>query len=303
MGEGHSHGDGIPSAAGRHRKPLYASLALTLTYMTAEIVGGIWTGSLALIADAAHMATDAGGLALALFAIHFAQKAANSKKTYGYLRTEILAALVNAVVLLLLTIYILYEAYLRLLAPPEVLGGPMLAVAAVGLVVNLISMRLLSAGSSESLNVQGAYFEVFSDMLGSLGVIAAALIVMYTGWTLADPIIGAAIGLFIIPRTWGLLNQAVHVLMEGVPANVKLPALESDLLQIPGVISVHDLHVWTITSGVNSLTVHLVVADMMSSAAVLQAAKRVLHDKFKIDHVTIQVEDEAIRSAEPALSI
>lgn len=191
MGEGHSHGAAIPSAAGRHQKPLYAALALTLSYMAAEIIGGIVTGSLALIADAAHMATDAGGLALALFAIHFAQKNATPQKTYGYLRTEILAALTNAVVLLLLTIYILYEAYKRFQSPPEILSGPMLAVAAVGLVVNLISMKLLSAGSSESLNVQGAYFEVLSDMLGSLGVIAAALIIMYTGWTLADPIIGA----------------------------------------------------------------------------------------------------------------
>ncbi|GCC48893.1 hypothetical protein chiPu_0033041, partial [Chiloscyllium punctatum] len=163
------------------------------------------------------MATDAGGLGLALFAIHFAQKAATPQKTYGYLRTEILAALVNAVVLLLLTVYILYEAYQRFRSPPEILGGPMLAVAAVGLVVNLLSMKLLSVGSSESLNVQGAYFEVLSDMLGSLGVIAAALIIMYTGWTLADPIIGAGIGLFIVPRTWKLLSQAVHILMEGVP--------------------------------------------------------------------------------------
>lgn len=303
MGEGHSHTGGIPSAAGRHRKPLYAALALTLTYMTAEVVGGIWTGSLALIADAAHMATDAGGLALALFAIYFAQKAANSQKTYGYLRTEILAALVNAVVLLLLTVYILYEAYQRFLVPPEILGGPMLAVAAVGLVVNLISMKLLSAGSSESLNVQGAYFEVFSDMLGSLGVIAAALIVMFTGWTLADPIIGAGIGLFIIPRTWRLLNQAVHILMEGVPSDVKVPELEKALQQISGVTAVHDLHVWTITSGVNSLTAHLVVADMQDAAAVLKAAKLILEDKFEIHHATIQVEDEAIRGAETTLPI
>lgn len=299
MGQGHSHGDGIYSAAKRHRKPLYTALGLTLTYMTAEIVGGVWTGSLALIADAAHMATDAGGLALALFAIYIAQKAANSQKTYGYLRTEILAALVNAVVLLLVTIYILYEAYLRFLTPPEILGGPMLAVAAVGLVVNLVSMKLLSAGSSESLNVQGAYFEVFSDMLGSVGVIGAALIVMYTGWTLADPIIAAGIGLFIVPRTWRLLNQAVHILMEGVPADVKIPELEGALLQISGVTAIHDLHVWTITSGVNSMTAHVVVADMKDSADVLTAAKSILHERFKIEHVTLQVEDEAIRSAEP----
>lgn len=303
MGEGHSHGGAIPSAAGRHRKPLYAALALTLTYMTAEIVGGIWTGSLALIADAAHMATDAGGLGLALFAIHFAQKAATPQKTYGYLRTEILAALVNAVVLLLLTVYILYEAYQRFRSPPEILGGPMLAVAAVGLVVNLVSMKLLSAGSSESLNVRGAYFEVFSDMLGSLGVIIAASIILYSGWTLADPIIGAGIGLFIVPRTWKLLSQAVHILMEGVPTEIDLPELEKALLKISGVVAVHDLHVWTITSGTDSLTGHLVVSDMKDAAAVLKSAKVVLEEKFKIDHVTIQVEDEEIRMAEPTLRV
>lgn len=303
MGEGHSHGGAIPSAAGRHRRPLYAALALTLTYMTAEIVGGIWTGSLALIADAAHMATDAGGLGLALFAIHFAQKAATPQKTYGYLRTEILAALINAVVLLLLTIYILYEAYRRFLSPPEILGTPMLAVAAVGLIVNLVSMKLLSAGSSESLNVQGAYFEVLSDMLGSLGVIAAALIIMFTGWTLADPIIGAGIGLFIVPRTWKLLNQAVHILMEGVPAEIDLPLLEKALREIPGVTAVHDLHVWTITSGTDSLTGHLVVTDMQDAAAVLKRARAVLEEKFKIDHVTLQIEDEEIRAAEPVLRV
>ncbi len=271
--------------------------------MTAEIVGGIWTGSLALIADAAHMGTDAGGLALALFAIYFAQKAATSQKTYGYLRTEILAALTNAVVLLLLTIYILYEAYKRFLSPPEILSGPMLAVAAVGLVVNLISMKLLSAGSSESLNVQGAYFEVLSDMLGSLGVIAAALIIMYTGWTLADPIIGAGIGLFIVPRTWTLLKQAVHILMEGVPVEVDVPSLEKALLEIPGVTAIHDLHVWTITSGTDSLTGHVVVTDMKDARAILMNAKAVLEEKFKIDHVTIQIEDEEMRTAEPVLRI
>lgn len=303
MSEGHSHGGTIPSVAGRHQKPLYIALALTLTYMTAEIVGGIWTGSLALIADAAHMATDAGGLALALFAIYFAQKAATPQKTFGYLRTEILAALVNAVVLLLLTVYILYEAYKRFQSPPEILSGPMLAVAAVGLVVNLISMKLLSAGSSESLNVQGAYFEVLADMLGSLGVIVAALIIMYTGWTIADPIIGAGIGLFIVPRTWKLLKQAVHILMEGVPAEIDLSMVEEALLKIPGVTAVHDLHVWTITSGTDSLTGHVVVTDMRDARSVLKKAKAVLEERFKIDHVTIQVEDEEIRAAEPVLRI
>lgn len=179
----------------------------------------------------------------------------------------------------------------------------MLAVAAVGLVVNLVSMKLLSAGSSESLNVQGAYFEVLADMLGSLGVIVAALIIMYTGWTLADPIIGAGIGLFIVPRTWTLLKQAVHILMEGTPAEIEIPLLENALLEIPGVIAVHDLHVWTITSGTDSLTGHLVVTDIKNAGSILKSAKALLEEKFKIDHVTIQVEDAEIRAAEPVLRI
>jgi cobalt-zinc-cadmium efflux system protein len=233
---------------------------------------------------------------------YFGQKPATPQKN-GYLRTEILAALVNAVVLLLLTIYILYEAYQRFRSPPEILSGPMLAVAAGGLVVNLISMRLLWAGSSESLNVQGAYFEVLSDMLGSLGVITAALVITYTGWTLADPIIGAGIGLFIVPRTWKLLSQAVHILMEGVPAEIDLPELEKALLEIPGVIAVHDLHVWTITSGMDSLTGHLVVRDMKDAATVLKRAKVALEENFKIDHVTIQVEDEEIQRGEPVMRV
>ncbi len=210
MHVGHAHGHGpVGSASKRHWKSLACALGLTLAYMVAEVVGGLMTGSLALLADAAHMLTDAGGLALALFAVRFAERPATPQKTYGYLRAEILSALVNAVVLLVVSIYILYEAYQRIMSPPDILSGPMLAVAMVGLLVNLLSMRLLATGASESLNVKGAYFEVLSDMLGSLGVIAAALIVMATGWTRADPIIAAAIGLFIVPRTW-ILTQAGH---------------------------------------------------------------------------------------------
>lgn len=179
---GHSHGATakVSSAAGRHRGRLVWALTLTVAYTAAEIVGGLLTGSLALLADAAHMLTDAGGLALALIAIRFAERPATPQKTFGYVRAEILSALVNSVVLLLLAVYILYEAYRRFLSPPEILSGPMLVVAGIGFVVNLISMRLLAGGSSESLNVKGAYFEVLSDMLGSLGVITAALIVMWT---------------------------------------------------------------------------------------------------------------------------
>ncbi len=304
MHDGHGHGSlKAGSAAGRRKKRLAWAFALTATYMVAEVVGGLLTGSLALLADAAHMLTDAGGLALALIAIRFAERPATPQKTYGYVRAEVLSALANALVLLLVTIYILYEAYQRFYAPPEILSGPMLAVALVGILVNLVSMRLLASGASESLNIRGAYFEVLSDFLGSLAVIIAALVVMTTGWTLADPIVGAAIGLFIVPRTWRLLKEAVHILLEGVPAEIDLTLLENALKEIPGVAAVHDLHVWTLTSGLDSMSGHIVVRDMGDARRVLAAAQLLMKEKFGLGHVTIQIEDEALAAAETKLPV
>jgi cobalt-zinc-cadmium efflux system protein len=298
------HGGGAAgTVAAQHAGRLKWALALTATYMVTEVIGGLVTGSLALLADAAHMMTDVGGLALALLAIRFAEREATPQRTYGYLRMEVLSALTNAVVLLLLTVYILYEAYQRFQAPPEIRSGPMLVVAAIGLVVNLISMRLLAGGSSESLNVKGAYFEVLSDMLGSVGVIVAALLMMWKGWALADPIIGAGIGLFIVPRTWTLLKQVTHILMEGTPPNVDLAILERKLKEIAGVTAVHDLHVWTVTSGFDAMSGHLVVADMGRGRETLRQARRVMKDDFGIDHVTVQIEDETIRAEEAVLHV
>ena len=304
MGPGHSHAPSPGATAGsRHKSRLQWALGLTASFVGVEVVGGLMTGSLALLADAAHMLTDVGGLALALLAIRFAERPATPSKTYGYVRTEVLSALTNAVVLLLLTVYILYEAYRRFQDPPEILSGPMLAVAVAGLVVNLVSMKLLMAGSSESLNVQGAYFEAMADMLGSLGVIVAALVVMFTGWKLADPVIGAGIGLFIVPRTWVMLKQVVHILMEGTPPEVDVALLERKLLEIDGVTAVHDLHVWTITSGLDAMSCHLVVADMARAGAVLEAARDAMKAGFGLDHTTIQVEDQALRDSEMARAI
>lgn len=302
------HGQGAPAASSKTAGARYArnlawALGLTLTYLIAEVIGAFVTGSLALLADAAHMLTDVGGLGLALLAIRFAARPATPQKTYGYLRAEILSALLNAVVLLVLTIYILLEAYERFTNPPDVLSWPMLIVAVIGLAVNLVSMRLLSGGSSASLNVQGAYFEVLSDMLGSLGVIVAALVIMWTGWTLADPIIGALIGLFIVPRTWRLISQAVHILLEGVPPNVDLRLLETALKEIPGIKAAHDLHVWTITSGLDSMSGHIVVTDMGESPRVLRAVRETMKDKFGLEHVTVQIEDEKMRGQEPPSQI
>ncbi|AJP48590.1 cation transporter [Rugosibacter aromaticivorans] len=286
------------TTAGRHKSKLTWALALTITFMAVEVIGGLVTGSLALLADAAHMLTDAGGLALALIAIRFAERPATPQKTYGYVRMEVLSALTNALVLLLLTVYIFYEAYQRFLQPPEILGAPMLVVAVIGFAVNLLSMRLLSAGSSESLNVKGAYFEVLADMLGSIGVIVAAAIVMLTGWTLADPIIGAGIGLFIIPRTWILLKSAIDILMEGTPPEIDISLLEQKLLTIDGVTAVRDLHVWTITSGFDAVSCHLIVSDMGLSRAILVGATAAMKTGFGLAHSTIQIEDQNFRSAE-----
>lgn len=294
MSAGHSHkGPTTGSAGARHRKSLIWALGLTSTYLVAEVIGAAVTGSLALLADAAHMLTDVGGLALALFAIWFASRPASSTKTYGYLRAEVLAAFANAVVLLLIAVYILFEAYRRFFEPPEVLSALMLIVALIGLGVNLISMRLLAAGSGESLNLKGAYFEVMADMLGSIGVIISALVILFTGWTLADPIIGAAIGLFIVPRTWVLLSHAVNILLEGTPIGMDIPKLDTGLRQISGVVGVHDTHVWTITSGYDAMSCHLLVADGVDEQEVLVAAREFLHESFGIDHSTIQIETSA----------
>jgi cobalt-zinc-cadmium efflux system protein len=281
MGHGHSHGGSIPSgsAAGRNKSRLAWALALTLTYMAAEVVGGLLTGSLALLADAAHMVTDAGGLALSLLAIHYAAKAPTPGKSFGYMRFEILAALANAVVLLGVTAYILYEAYRRFVEPTEILGWP---------------MKLLAGGSSESLNVKGAYFEVFSDMLGSVGVIVAALAVMATGWRWVDPLVGAGIGLFIVPRTWRLLNEALHILLEGTPPGVDLGKLKVEIDAMPGVRRAYDLHAWTLTSGFDAMSGHVVVDDVAGGPDVIRAVRRLMKERHGIEHVTVQVEDEAL---------
>ena len=281
------------SAGAKHRRALLVTFGLTFTYFSVEVVGGVLTNSLALLADAAHMLTDVGGLGLALFATWISRRPATPTKTYGYYRVEILAALTNAVVLFLLSFYILYEAYRRFQDPPEVQSLPMLAVAIVGLAVNLVGIYNLRRGSKESLNVQGAFLEVVSDTLGSIGVILASLIMFFTGWYYADPIFSVLIGLFILPRTWGLMKQAVNILLEGTPAHINLRAVQEAIRVTPGVADVHDLHVWTITSGMVALSTHVVLADGMSlkeGQKVLELLESQLKDRFGIDHTTIQIE-------------
>lgn len=278
------------SATGRNKHQLMVVLGFTSLYLVVEVIGGFLTGSLALLADAGHMVTDVGGLGLALFAIRFAERPATPARTYGYYRVEILAALANGVVLVGISIYILYEAYLRFRNPPAVESLGMLGIAAVGLIVNVAGMQLLRRGSTESLNLKGAYFEVLSDMLSSLGVIAAGLIMWATQWYYADPIFSAGIGLFILPRTWTLMREAVGVLLEGTPSDVNIAALRDGIAQVPGVMAVHDVHVWSLTSGLNAMSAHAVLAPGVSYDDVLRAAQAHVTSAFNISHATIQVE-------------
>lgn len=289
------------SGGRKNKKKLWAVFGLTSGYMVAEALGGLLTGSLALLADAAHMLTDAGALGLALLAIRYAERPPNPGKTYGYLRTEILAALANAVALLMISFYILYEAWQRLRRPPEVLAGPMLIVATLGLILNFVSMRMLTTAAGESLNAKGAYLEVLSDTLGSIGVIAASMIVLTTGWKLADPIIGAGVGLFIVPRTWTLLKDATHILMEGVPERIDLPALELGMRGVRGVAEIHDLHVWTLTSGWDSLSAHVMVEDGAEQARILTELQKLLRERFEIEHATLQLEAKGRALEEPCI--
>ena len=276
----------------RHKRGLRAAFALTSAFLIIEAGVGLWTGSLSLLADAAHMLVDAGGLLLSLGAVWFAERPAPPEKTYGYYRVEILAALVNGVVLCLLAVGILVKAYERLWHPQPVPGGPILAVAVVGLGVNLISMRLLHAGAAESLNVKSAYLEVLGDAASSAAVIVAGAVILITGWSIADPIASAAIALFILPRTWTLLRQAVNVLLEAAPAHLDMAQIEAALVGAQGVRRVHDLHVWTLTSGREAMSAHVVVAPDATADKILDALHIILHTRFGIDHTTIQIETE-----------
>jgi cobalt-zinc-cadmium efflux system protein len=278
------------SAAGRNEKRLAVVFGLTSFYLAVEVAGGVLTNSLALLADAGHMLTDVAGTGLALLAIRFARRPASPERTYGYYRAEILAALTNAVVLIGVSLYVLYEAYRRFREPPDVQSGAMILVAVVGLGVNAVSMWLLRGASGESLNLKGAYFEVLSDALTSVGVIIAGVVMWATGWYYADPLVSAGIGLFILPRTWSLLKDAAGVLLEGTPSDVNLAAVREAIASVPGVAGVHDLHAWALTSGVNSLSVHVVMSGGAELPAVLTGVRDRVTGGFPVSHVTVQVE-------------
>ena len=287
MGGGHDHG----TSEIRHERPLWWAFGLTLAFLIAEVIGGILTNSLALLSDAAHMAPDVLALAISLVAVRLSRKPADAKRTYGYARMEAIGAMVNGLLLFAVAFYVLWEAAHRFSEPPEVASIGMMVIASLGLLVNLIAMRLLKAGSGESLNLKGAYLEVWADMLGSLGVIIAAVLIMVTGWRVVDPIVAVLIGLWVLPRTWTLLREAGQVLMQGVPTGLDIEIVRRALTEQPGVAQVHDLHIWALASRQPVMTAHLVLTDPTLNVDDLRrTVTQMLEDRFDIGHATLQVE-------------
>lgn len=291
--QGHDHGAAALRAGARYVRPLRISLGLIVAFLVVQVAVGIITGSLALLSDAGHMATDALGLGMALAAIQAASTArARPHRTFGLYRLEILAALANAVVLFGVAGYVFFEAARRLSDAPDVASTPVLVVGVIGLGVNVVAFLLLRAGAKESLNLQGAYLEVLSDALGSIGVIVAAIVWGTTGWAWVDPVIGALIGVFILPRAWRLGREALRVLVQAAPAGLDVETLQSELAELAGVVDVHDVHVWTLTSGMDVATAHLMVAVGTDTHAVLDKARELLAERHAITHATLQVEPE-----------
>jgi len=294
VGSGHSHAHA--TATGAQRRRLGVVLGLTLLVLVAEVVGAVLSGSLALLADAGHMATDAAGIALALGAVTLAQRPARGRRTFGWQRIEILAAVVNGLLLIAVAGYVLVEAIRRIGHPPEISSGLMLGVAAVGLVVNLVSLAVLRAGQNESLNIRGAYLEVLGDALGSVAVIVAAVLIATTGWTAADVVASVAIGFLVLPRAWHLLREALDVLLEAAPKDVDLDDVRAHIARVDGVLGVHDLHAWTITSGLPVLSAHVVVSEAALAdghgGRILDALCACLGEHFDMEHCTFQLEGE-----------
>lgn len=291
MGAGHGHGG--PSAGGQHRPRLMLVLGITSVVLVAELVGSWLSGSLALLADAGHMFTDVAGVGLAVLAVTFAARPPTVARTFGYYRLEILAAVVNAVLLFGIAVLILVEAWRRWQEPTEVAGGVMLVFAAVGLVANLVSLLILRSGASESLNVRGAYLEVLGDLLGSAAVLVAAGVIAATGWLWVDPLASVVVALMILPRTWVLLREAVDVLLEGTPKGVDLAEVRQHILTATGVVDAHDLHAWTITSGMPVLSVHVVIDEATlagGTGPILAELGGCLEHHFDVEHSTIQIE-------------
>ncbi|NKQ54913.1 cation transporter [Amycolatopsis sp. K13G38] len=291
MGHGHGHGHQAVSASGRQLPRLVAALLIGCVFLALEITVGVLTHSLALVSDAAHMLTDVFGLGMAFTAILLAGRSGPTyRRTYGLYRSEVLAALGNAVLLFGVAAYVLVEAISRIVDPPAVPGLPVLLTAVAGLIANLVAFALLKEGSKESLNIRGAYLEVLADLIGSVGVLLSGVITLTTGWRYADPIIGVAIGVWVLPRTFTLAGRALRILFQHAPADVDVERIASELGGLAGVRDVHDLHVWTLTSGMEVASAHLAVEPHAEPAKVLAAAQNLLAETYDIKHATLQVE-------------
>ncbi len=289
---GHAHGGHQHDFSRAPETSLRIVLALTAGLTLAEAIGGWITHSLALISDAAHMLTDTAALAIAIVAVRLSKRSADARRTFGYARFEILAAALNAAILIVVAAYIFVAAIGRLREPAEIHTTPMMILAAIGLATNLIAMRVLHAGSNHNLNMKGAYLEVWSDMLGSLGVLIAGATIAWTGWTPIDPVVAVVISVWILPRTWVLLKDSVNILLEGVPPGLDVSAIEAALRDMPGVAGVHDLHVWSVSSGHVLLTAHIErdVAAIQSDSETLIAVRGLIAQRFGISHATLQLE-------------
>ncbi len=288
----HHHTEGT-----QNERRLWVVLTLTCALLIAEVLGGLWTNSLALLSDAAHVATDAAAVAIAIMAIRVGRRPADDKRTYGYYRFEILAVILNAVLLLTVAVYILYQAYLRISNPPELNSMGMLGIALLGLIVNLVCIKIIS-GDHQSLNMKAAYLEVLADTLSSAGVIIGSIIIYLTQWWWVDSIVAIGIGLWILPRTWTLFKKSIHILLEGVPEGLHIQRIREALLQIDGVESIHDLHVWSLTVNKVSLTAHL-VCPSRPSQSVLEDAMDLLANRFSIYHVALQCEEHRCAMSRP----
>ncbi len=300
---GHSHDHAGHDHAGHDhahdhrdlgRRRLSIVLVITAGFMMVELVGGLISNSLALIADAGHMLSDVAAIALSIFALWFARRPATEQKSYGYHRFEILAAFVNGMTLVVIALLILWQAYQRIVSPQPVEGSLMLGVAVVGLMVNIAAAFLLHSSAGHSLNVRGAYLHVLSDMLGSVGAIAAGLVIIFTGWTPADPIISAIVALLILASSWRLVRESVDILLEAVPSHIDLGDVRGAIADIAGVEEVHDLHVWTLTSGYLAMSGHAVITDATHYKEVLRSIHERMHERFGIDHVTVQIEHQTL---------
>ncbi|WP_447954248.1 cation diffusion facilitator family transporter [Sphingopyxis chilensis] len=289
----HDHGQDANS------RMLLLALLLTGTFLIAEVIGSFVFNSLALLSDAGHMLTDVAALTIALMAIRIGARPADDQRTFGYKRFEILAAAFNALMLFAVAIYVLVEAVNRFREPEPVQSTGMLIIAVAGLIINLISMRLLRSGKERSLNLKGAYLEVWADMLGSIGVIGGAIAIRFTGLTWIDPLVAVGIGLWVLPRTWILLRDTANVLLEGVPRGMSLGDVRAAIVDVPGVQDVHDLHVWSITSGSISCSVHIVVNDVGQAEAIRSQVAQTLSQSFQIEHTTIQTESRQGAESQP----